>query len=343
MLRSLLALAHVALLSIVFAGPFARAENMAPNARFDKWLDILEPTIYSSKDPKKVAEMAIGGSARSAGFNLQALAKLYKHYDKDFKAKFDKFADQFELLENHIGEVDKWDKALKKAEKKDKKDDEKIAELKEKVKESTQDFAKFLEKEKWVTEKRKDSFLADFRDFLRDTDWPSYANDKNRILELLEGELENISQTKYDLKTLEKGNGLHELRRDLRWHQIKAQVVNGLITYAEDDAQCPLPVYRPLTDPEGALAKSPYSQLPRPGELETEPCEISKCVLFGIVDLQRQLGDIKDEAEGIELTGNEHKDRVPLELAAKAEALWQTARENRLLEAAIDELKACRR
>ena len=55
----------------------------------------------------------------------------------------------------------------------------------------------------------------------------------------LGNQLSRIARTEFDLSKLEEGNGLHELRRELRWFLIEVQVLNGLVQF-KPGRRCPI-------------------------------------------------------------------------------------------------------
>ncbi len=104
--------------------------------------------------------------------------------------------------------------------------------------------------------------------------------------------LEKIESTPYDMNELE--DGIHELRRHLRWFPIYAESLNGL--FQLDDTHNPVKAYEPLLQ-EG-IATSKYVNLPA-GDREKDPINISKSLYCGLMQLTLDLGALKDAGEPI--------------------------------------------
>jgi hypothetical protein len=167
--------------------------------------------------------------------------------------------------------------------------------------------------------------------FLDDFDWGSRSSDRKRVLKRIIKELEDIDDTKYDMSILEHGDGVHELRRDIRWVLIEQLAVNGMITLRND---CPIPAYAsvPNDNRYGAL---------RPSASEPDPCQVSQCLVFAAAKAVEDLGDIKDQAEA-EVNIADADDVVPERLQGPAEAIYHEIRHNDLIATYVDQLKSCR-
>lgn len=272
------------LVLILFSSLTYADRGEAAKARFEVWLRVLEKTLASSRNPAEVAEALLSDDNRIAAFNLQALGKIYTPQ----KNTFSKLVRQsFKDLEDGIGEYDKWKKISKKSG---------SSRDQAKAEEAKKSFAQMLVKENWLP-LNSNSRTRQVREFLSDFAWESYSDDKEQVLKVLVDQLEKLQATRYDVSRLEKrdgdGNGLHELRREIRWLMIEARVLNGLVQFKADPS-CSVPELEPLLRSE--VAKSRYATLPA-SALEKEPCFIEQCLFVGLAQNVNQLGAVKDAAE----------------------------------------------
>ncbi|MGZ5279513.1 MAG: hypothetical protein ACXWC9_06205 [Pseudobdellovibrionaceae bacterium] len=305
----------------------ASADGKAQKARFEPWLKILEASINSSSNPNKVAEELLKGENRIAAFNLQALGKVYLNQDAQFS---EQIRVNFKALEDAIGEYDKWNKIAEKSAKE--KDKKRVEKAKEK-------FVNMLKKEKWINA-GSEGKLEEIRNAIKKYKWLSYADDKQQIIQDLVTQLENLDQTSFDLSRLEKtdsdGNGLHELRREIRWLMIEMRVLNGLIQFKEDPSICSVPEFAEFF--KTPLASSKYSTLPA-DVLEKDPCRIEQCLFLGLSKSVNTLGEIKDAAEQDSEARKE--DRVPKDLLKTAEIAYDELKNTQVFSKLGKNLRQC--
>ena len=160
------------------------------------------------------------------------------------------------------------------------------------------------------------------------------------MLSQLRDQLKGVKDTEFDLSVLEEGNGLHELRREIRWFLIEARVLNGLVGFRAASAGCPVPSLADLVNQP--IADSKYSQLPG-SPTETAPCLVSRCIYLALADAVEEIGKLKDEAEALNNDGGVPTDRVPEGLRARADGVYRGLRDTNALGILRDELAECRR
>ncbi len=304
--------------------------------RFDPWMDGLRDSIETSDaTPDSVADQIVQGSARIASFNLQGLCRIYGSEDE----QFGKMRDDFKDIEDVIGQWDKYDKVREKAAAKNKPQSV-IDKLEAKREEAREDIKKLLVERNWVRDDGGETRLAKIQRRLDEYDWKKYKKDRESVILYLIAALKKIEDTKYKFKTLEEGDGLHELRRDLRWVSIEMRVLNGLIVFEKQSKGCPVKAYADLVNQP--IAESKYSQLP-PSATETEVCKIPQCLYLGMAEMIEEFGEIKDDAETEVNTsgGKDVSDEVPKKYREKAEKLYQKMTESHLMDELKDELKKC--
>ena len=198
---------------------------------------------------------------------------------------------------------------------------------------------KFLEKEKWVTGGNKKSKLKEIKSELRDFKWLSPEVDRKLLIDKLANELNALNETKFDMGILEEGDGVHELRRSLRWILIEMRALNGLFAF-NDRNKCAIPEYSSLLSQK--VSKSNYASLP-PSTLEIESCKIDQCLFLGIVNLVKQIGDQKDiaEAELNESGSKKPSDEVPQSIRKVLEPLYMKMKSSNLVATLGNQVKSC--
>ena len=304
--------------------------------RFDPWMDTLRQTIETpDATPDSIADQIVAGPSRISAFNLQGLCRIYGDEDK----MFGKMRDDFKDIEDVIGQWDKYNNVLGKAEEKGK-SPEVIAKLEEKLADAREGIKALLVERNWVRDDQGETRLAKIQRHLDEYGWKKYRKDRETVLTYLIDALKSIKETKYNLKHLEEGDGLHELRRDLRWVSIEMRILNGLIGFEKDTQNCPLDAYADLVNQK--VAESKYSQLP-PSETEPDVCKIPQCLYLGMAEMIEEFGEIKDDAEtDVNTSGDEDvSDKVPKKFREKAEKLYSKMTDNRLIDELKDELKKC--
>ncbi len=313
------------------------AKSQLQIARFEKWTKIIEQSLNSSSDPKKVAEDLLQGQARYAAFNLQALGRIYEKQDKIFRW----IHRDFKELEDAMGTHDKWKAIASVA------TGEKKKEIQAEQDKAFHALVELLEKSddegaQWVSRRKDRSKMTSLQERLKNFDWPSDKKDRAIVVESLIDQVDGVKDTKYDLSILENESnkrGLHAFRRDLRWISIQAGVVDGAITF-KSSRQCAIPRYSRLAG-DLALSQNKYSQLPA-NPNEPEPCRISQCLFLAVVKSVRDLGEIKDKAETLENLAAIPTNEVPRQFKAPAQKIYDDLQTEKLMKTLKAEFKQCR-
>lgn len=303
----------------------------APVARFAPHLKSLRGALESGQPVDQIAQTLLG-SGRPAAFALQALCRLY---EKEDDATFKTMRDDFKALEDGIGQYDKWYTFYQAAVSQGK-DKATIDRLKAQADSALKTFSTMLTSRGFINaeDAKKPGLVGKHEEWLKAYKWKSRNEDREVILKHLSKELEDLVETKYDMKILEHGDGVHELRRDIRWILIEQLQVGGMITL-KDAKTCAIPAYAslPLTDR--------YAQL-RSSALEPNPCQVDGCVVAATARAVNNLGDLKDQAE-IELNINPGLgDVTPERLQKPAQDLYDDILKNKLFETYKAQIDTCR-
>lgn len=299
-------------------------EGEAPLARFAPYLKTLRSTLESGQSVDQIAQTLLS-SGRPASFSLQALCRLYEKEDDQFKA----MRDDFKGLEDGIGQYDKWESIYQTAQSQGK-DKATLDRLKAQADSALTTFSQMLTSKGWIS-KEGPSLAAKHEETLKKFAWKATSEDRKIVLKHLSKELDDLATTKYDMKILEVGDGVHELRRDLRWILIEQLSLNGMIVLKNS---CAAPGYSalPLNDRYTALRSSP---------LEPSPCEVDGCLVAAAAKAVNDIGDLKDQAEQ-EVNINNGADVVPERLQPATAALYADIQKNKLFETYKAQIDACK-
>lgn len=302
-------------------------EADAPLARFAPYLKTLRAAFESGQSTDQIAQTLLA-SGRPASFSLQALCRLYEKENDTFKS----LRDDFKGLEDGIGGFDKWNGIYQTAVSQHK-DQATLDRLKAQSDAALVTFSKLLTTKGWISaDAATPSLAAKHEAWLKSYAWKKRVDDRGVVLTHLSKELDDLGTTQYDMKILEVGNGIHELRRDLRWVLIEQLGLNGMITL--NTATCAIPAYAalPVTDRYTALRSS---------ALEPSPCQIDACVVAAAAKTVGDLGNLKDQAEE-EVNINGDADVVPVRLQPAAQAIYTEVTTNKLFEVYKAQIEACK-
>lgn len=287
--------------------------------RFEIWIRDLRESMTLSSDVNVVVDKLVKSQARNSTFHIQGLARLYQYQDAFFKTLWTDVKE----LEDSIGEYDKW-KNLDEA----------------KGKQAKKDLFRLLEKRGWSKSGKSpklDSILTQLRAY----NWDNYPGDRAYVLEKLKVHLDYLVRTDFDVTRLEledgDGNGLHELRREVRWFLIEAKGLNGMIAY-DSGPSCSVAEYNELLASRWATHK--YAQFSR-GSHEVDPCYVEQCLILGLVKSVDGLGNLKDAAE--EDDASREADRVPANLVPAALGLYRQMKETRVFSRLSENVGRCQR
>lgn len=303
-------------------------ESEAPLARFKPYMTTLRSTLESGRSNEEIANTLLS-SGRPASFSLQALCRLYSDADPKFK----EIRDDFKRLEDGIGQYDKWASIYNSAVS-EHQDQATLDRLKGQRDQALTTFTQMLSDRKFLVPAGQTSRMQEIQSFLEAHDWKTRKDDRELILKALGKEMEDLEETHYDMTILEYGDGVHELRRDLRWVLIEQLSLNGMIV--GNEAACSIEAYKttPNDNRYGALRSS---------ATEPNPCKIDACLIYQAAKTVSDIGDIKDQAETEVNIGNQAEaDKVPERLVEPAKAIYDGITTNKLFATYRAQLKACR-
>jgi hypothetical protein len=254
----------------------------------------IDELMRVSADPDELVEKLMAMDLRRHVFLLEGIGKLYERLS-------DGMADTYataKRLEDLLGEVSATRTNLAYAKQVSdahpgKIPDDVVKHLEKKAEDTRKALRKLLVDEWMPNKKGQAPALKEIVRRLAAADWDGYVEDKKLVQKELVRRLVKLSDADYSMDDLQ--NGIHELRRQLRWFPIYAEALNGLVQL--DAKKNPVAAYEPLLAVK--LATSKYVDLPDDSR-EVNALAISKSLYLGLMQLTLDLGGIKDAGEPLE-------------------------------------------
>ena len=323
-------------------------------ARLTRRIDPLVPLFpnVNAMAPEAFVDSLVERDARVELFRLESLLRLYRH-------KFSNLSDHLRQVKNvedglgaYLYAVDSLNFAKDKFKKEDEDqppsrarqtEQERTLEGLEKKKKAAHDVLA-----KRLAQSTLGSDLSPLRSQVRSrfNGW-GFAKDQPYVKRELQQMLTKVRNTRYDFNRLE--DGIHEFRRQLRWFPITIDALDGLVLVRDDPAgKCPVPALEGLAG--SAAARNRYSN-PALHFPAAHPCTISRCLLWQVVKTVRDIGHLKDEAQGnlavdaaLDFDDDEvaTSNKATPEETTRAEAMRAELFRSRALESLTSQLSACK-
>lgn len=254
-------------------------------------LQKLKEIIEKSKDAEALADDLYTNGGREVLFRLQALSRIFRKFPNG-----EKFQDLLYLIkpvEDLLGKIDYYDSFAKIVETKNG-PRQIIKNLRSQQKKERQYLIAVLEKARWVSVSEKSPLFERLLEIVRKDSWPSSDEYRDQVRDVLHDEVKDLKKDlqngKFDLTNLEEG--VHEVRRKLRWISIYFGALNGLVQLRENtelDGR-----YSELLDPKAR--NSSFNRLRSNPAIES-PIIISAPILYVLSTVISRIGSIKDDAQ----------------------------------------------
>ena len=271
------------------------------------------------------ADAMIANDLRDDFFKGQALMRIYKGQDPMFKLMHK----EFKKFEDIIGAWEKWDSIYRKSGK---------YRFKVKRERARAKLAEKLSEYNWTKNNGSSRKTARFKTFIEQYNFGGYQGDKSFVTKSLADHVDILDAKAFDLTYLEHGNGLHELRKEIRWILHETRNLRGLVQYKPQD-QCPVKELKDIVNSE--VANKKYAKL-ESSKYEVKPCYISKCTYLNLVDMVDQLGEMKDTIEVyLNVNDLQDEDLTPQKYKIRAEKIYDKMKAYRSLQILSGEFKQC--
>ena len=260
-----------------------------PRQRFLAWAAELHDALEQVADAEDPIEVLFGLDVRRLTFMLEGLLRTYRRrYGKPIKKRLQ----AVKALEDQLGAVD-YAQAMLDAGREAQVPKKAVRYLEKSLRKSRKELLRMLE-DGWVPDANgRVPGIAKLVRTLKHITWESREEDLATLRGALARRLEKVAAAEYDMRDLEEG--IHELRRQLRWLPICLTALDGVARL--DDDLNPVAEYAPLLrDP---LAQSLFAQLPASGA-EPDPFPLSRSLFVANTKLIGDLGDLKDDLQVIQ-------------------------------------------
>jgi hypothetical protein len=246
----------------------------------------IDSLLRDEPDADQLVELVMKKDLRRQVFLLEGISKLYVEIHGK---RAEKVYEKVKHLEDHLGRLSMTRSNLAAAEKVGA--DPRVLSLLQKDMESSRVELRNLLQAEWMPDsKGRIPGLRDVVEKWGEAKWGSYDKDFGKVRHELARRLEKLESTPFDMDELE--NGIHELRRQLRWFPIYAEALSGV--FQLNEKQHPVSGYRKLLRAE--IADSKFVQLPDGGR-EQSSIDLSKSLYCGLMQLVLDLGALKDSGE----------------------------------------------
>lgn len=301
---------------------FAKSETVSEKLftnsieKLSSALKAIHKQLSEEGDAVKQGKILLKSGVRVAAFDMQSLGRLYADYpEKDIKKLIKDVRKSGKDLEDALGAFDKFESMNEKKE----------------AKEAAGELMTLIYDEGFLDEDGETPLLKKLKKEVGNANWKSEQVDRSFVLSQLIAQLEVVRTTPYDMGRLEEG--LHELRRELRWFSIYGRNIDGLLTAQK--ASCPI-----SKTPFAQYADKKYSTLPA-GNISS--CNVSKCLYLEVVGANGLFAELKDEAEPIVEKDKKLKenDLTPPDIAKRATTQYQIFLKSGVIDLLQNEIRSC--
>lgn len=287
-----------------------------PRERFMGPLKKLESVLSRDLSDEAMVKACLK-EGRGIAYGLEGLSRLYANYP-GAKQTFEKLIETFKTFEDTLSNYD-YELSRAVESKKLGAPASVIDHYKKKAADELEKVIAFLTDEEWIHKKNRGA-IDKAREEITSVDWQPYARDRAYVLGQIAAHAEKIHRDLikggYDLTLLEEG--IHELRRDIRWITIYSKGLNGLVLLGAQN--CPVTEYQ-------ALSGDAFTNLDGP-EKSTSSCRLTPCLYFAVSRQIKVLGQVKDVGQRHEFLkkGLEKQEGLSPEVAETQ--AWSLARKS---------------
>lgn len=253
--------------------------------RFQSEFDLIRSFYASVPKFSDMPEKMIAADIRSTFMRIEAIARTYQSHFKEGSDDYKRLKELFDYaakVEDNLGtlsDIVKLPAVLESA----KAPADLINYANKKSARTIPQFIPFLEKFGWSKDLKT---LTEMEKLVRKIDWPG-KKDNEVVFTQIAKEAKDIAEKNYPLNDI--NNGVHRLRKDLRWILLEIRGSNGLIV--RDDNSCAISEYQALVN--APIATSKYGVLP-PNPRETTSCELNGCIFLAVATHNDNIAVVKD-------------------------------------------------
>jgi len=315
--------------------------------QIDRLLALFRPAGSIASDA--LIDALIAGDARSELFRMESLLRLYRHKFPNLTGHLR----EVKSIEDGLGEyayaVDSLNFAKDRFTRENRTEGPSAQSDQEKVLDGLEG-KRVAARSVLATLLQKTTFTSDLQS-LRSQIGPRFrgwgtVKDRPFVKKELQQMLKKVRDGNYEFTRLE--DGIHEFRRQLRWFPMTIDGLDGVVVVRDDPpGKCPVPALEALAGTSAARHKYANPALRHPA---SHPCAISRCLLWQVSKTIRDLGHLKDDAQGnaaLEAALDEDLDisssnAVTTQESERATRIRRELYSSRALDVLISQLSSCR-
>jgi len=287
-------------------------DELRQTHRFLSPLTQLEGHFYAAKSLDQLRASLVDKELDLRGqlFRVEGLARAF---EKPFPKPFQKMRYRWKSIEDALGRYGETLEAIEMATR-EKAPARILNRLKDREKKARKVFYEFLQKKNWHPKKAARKKFEKESKRLRKVKVLSALEDKALVLEYFIAKLKALEALDFDMHELEEG--IHEMRRAIRWILIEIQALQGLIQLTNDHTGLEVTKYIHLES--SPLAQKSYNKIvPNPYVLV--PLWIPTSYFLAFSETVDRVGAIKSFGEGMtDLVAAYQEDGLSLEAAKQA-------------------------
>ncbi len=268
-------------------------------------LNLLGDKLSSYSKDQSLPEFMFKNDFRTPLFFLQALSRIAIETSSSEKKLFQQFLEESKALEDLLGQIDFFQSLVDRSSK-DNFPTEIRSYFRVKYKESLSNLEEKLTQLQFIPlKKNKSPWLVQWQNQLPRIDWGKSKKESKEIKKFLAKTVDEIKDDirdkKYDFSELEEG--VHELRRQVRWIPIYLHALKGKFKLISNQE-----LFSDLQEYMiESVLKSPFNNIPV-FDSETHPILISREYIYATSFLISELGKIKDKGQYIEALVEAYED-----------------------------------
>lgn len=255
--------------------------------QFETLLQQIASLLTLAAETKDPAMYLFTNDLRTPLFYLEGLSRIYAATGPQ-KKTFKKLLQKFKLLEDMLGSIDYYEDLNKKLSKKSNLPEFIKSHFLVPGKNAVSDLNEVLTHFDWLNGKQLEEIQQD----LAAVNWKDAKEEHKRLKQFYEDEITKITTfaNNGDPSFSDMEDGIHELRRKLRWLSIYAHALQGAVQLVDiEKERSSLDSY--LSD---TVLNSPFNKL-REVPDDTIPLLLSKYNFYALSWIIGRLGELKDE------------------------------------------------
>lgn len=299
-------------MSFPFALHASCLDELRQTHRFLSPLAQLEGHFFSAKSLKQLRTSLTDKELDLRGqlFRVEGLARVY---EKSIPKPFHKMRYRWKRIEDALGKYGETLEAIEMATRA-KAPPRILNRLEARERNAQKLFNEILKAHSWYPGKEARKKFKKEAKRLGKVEVLSSLEDKALVLEYFIGKLQALEALDFDMHELQEG--IHEMRRAIRWVLIEIQALQGLIQLSNDHHDLEVTQYLHLES--SPLAQKSYNKI-APNPLIPDPIKIPTSYFLAFSETVDRVGAIKSFGEGMtDLVAAYQEDGLSLEAAEKA-------------------------